>query len=117
MTNHDQQHDEPLNHLLHRYRSACPDLEPGPRFMPGLWQRIENRRSFWVSFQELGRGAMTASAALCLLLLLLNFVTGPRTQLLPPTYADALAAEHTAEKIYYTEALRSVKNGRQAPTQ
>jgi len=109
--------DKGLNDLFGRYRTACPDVEAGPRFMPGLWERIDKRRDFWFTFQNLARAAMTASAAICLLFLLLNLLTGPQTRLLPPTYADALAADHTAEKIYYTEAVRSSNDERERAPQ
>ncbi len=34
-----------LDALWVEYRNACPDPEAGAGFMPGLWQRIEARRS------------------------------------------------------------------------
>jgi hypothetical protein len=74
--------------------------------MPELWQKIEARRSFWFAFQREARTFVTASAALCLLLLVLNFVGAANTRVPVPTYADALMADHTAEKTYYTEAIR-----------
>lgn len=33
-----------LTQLWGSYRSACPEVEAQPNFMPGLWQRIEERR-------------------------------------------------------------------------
>ena len=57
-----------LDELFERYRMACPDVDPGPNFMPALWQKIEARHSFWFTFVRFGRGALTASAAVCLLL-------------------------------------------------
>ncbi len=103
MTNDDSRLDD----LFQSYRDACPDVEPSVNFMPNLWQRIEAHHSFWFVFQRLARTVMTASAALCLLLLVLNFISVQQTHLLAPTYVDALMADHTAEKTYYTEAIRS----------
>ncbi len=103
MTNDDSQLDE----LFRSYRAACPDVEPGVNFMPEVWQKIETRHSFWFVFQRLARAVTTASAALCLLLLVLNLISSQQTHLLAPTYVDALMADHTAEKTYYTEAIRS----------
>ncbi len=57
---------------------------------------------------------MTASAALCLLLLVLNFVSTSQSRL-APTYVDLLMADHTAEKTYYTEAIRSTPTADEAP--
>ena len=107
--------DSRLDNLFERYRASCPDVEPSANFMPALWQKIEARHSFWFVFQGLGRTAMTACAALCLLLLVLNFVSLPQAHVLAPTYVDALMADHTAEKIDYTEAIRSTPGSLEAP--
>lgn len=96
-----------LDEMFQRYRAACPDVEPGAGFMPGVWQRIEARHSFWFVFPGLARVAATASAALCLLLLLLNFIAPTQSYVPASTYTDALMADHTAESLYYTEGLRN----------
>jgi hypothetical protein len=101
-----------LENLFQRYRVACPEVEASATFMPKLWERIESRHSFWFAFQGLARAAMTASTALCLLLLILNFIAAPQNHR-ALTYADALAAEHTAEQTYYAEAIRSSADGEQ----
>lgn len=100
--------DAGLDALLESYRAACPEVEPSPNFMPGVWQKIEARRSFWFVFLHEARTALTACAAVCLLLLILNFMTGSTSRPTAPTYADALMAEHTAEQTYYTEGIRAV---------
>lgn len=99
--------DSGLNTLLETYRYACPEVEPSANFMPAVWQGIEARRSFWFVFHREARAVMTASAALSVLLLVLNFFSGSQSHLAASTYADALMADHTAEKTYYTEAIRS----------
>jgi hypothetical protein len=109
MTNDDRELDD----LFQKYRTSCPEIEGSASFMPKLWEKIENRRSFWFTFQGLARTAMTASTALCLLLLFLNFIAAPQSRL--PTYADALAADHTDEQTFYAEAIRSSADGDQAP--
>ena len=98
--------DAQLSAAFKRYRDACPDVEPSAKFMPELWQKIEARHSFWFAFQQTARTAMTACAALCLLLVVLTFVV-TRHNVEPGTYTDALAAEHTAEMTYYTEGIRN----------
>ena len=62
-----------LDQVFRQYRSACPDVEPGMNFMPMLWQKIEARRNLWFHFSRLGRNAIAVSAALCLVLLAMNF--------------------------------------------
>ncbi|HJY05444.1 MAG TPA: hypothetical protein VJ323_03960 [Bryobacteraceae bacterium] len=84
-----------LDELFRRYRAACPDVEPGPNFMPCIWERIERNRSFSLVFDKLARLLVTASAAACLLLAALNFV--PRQSAASETtrfasYADVLTA-------------------------
>jgi hypothetical protein len=109
MTNDDRELDD----LLQKYRISCPEIEGSASFMPKLWEKIENRRGFWFAFQGLARTAMTASTALCLLLLILNFIAAPQSHL--TTYADALAADPTAEQTYYAEAIRSAADADQDP--
>jgi hypothetical protein len=72
-----------------------------------MWMKIEARRSFWFAFRRLAQTAMTACAALCLLLLVLNVYSASQVMTLAPSYTDALMADHTAEQTDYTEAIRS----------
>jgi hypothetical protein len=95
-----------LADLFVRYREACPDIEPGVNFMPELWRRIETRPGFWSVFSHFGRIAAPACAAVCLLFFLLN-LSSPSESPLVPTYTDALAADHSIEMTYYTEAIRT----------
>ena len=99
--------DSRLDALFQRYRAACSDVEPSPNFMPRLWMKIEARHSFWFVFHRMARTAMTACAALCLLLVVLNVYSASQALVLAPTYTDALMADHTAESTDYTEAIRS----------
>jgi hypothetical protein len=92
-----------LDSLFRSYRAACPDVEPGVNFMPVLWQKIEARRGFWTTLGRFGKSAVTASAALCVVLLVLNFTSTPQ---LLASYTDALLADSSAEQTYYTEAIR-----------
>jgi hypothetical protein len=109
MTNDDRELDD----LFQKYRTSCPEIDGSASFMPKLWEKIENRRSFWFAFQGFARAAMTTSTALCVLLLILNLIAARQSHFL--TYADALAADHTAEETYFTEATRSAADGDQAP--
>ena len=99
--------DSRLDALFQRYRMACHDVDPGPNFMPRVWMKIEARRSFWFVFRRLAQGAMTACAALCLLLVLLNVYSASQALSFLPSYTDVLMAEHTAEQTDFTEAIRS----------
>ncbi len=83
--------DRRLDGLLVRFRDACPDPEPGPNFMPALWQAIDSRRSFALSFGRWAKGLVTAAAALAMLMAV--FVAMPSRQVSPvylATYIDVL---------------------------
>jgi hypothetical protein len=43
--NREEETNAKLDGMFQEYRAALPDVEPGARFMPGLWQRIEARRT------------------------------------------------------------------------
>jgi hypothetical protein len=107
------QDESGLNRLFQDYRSACPEVEPGPLFMPTLWQKIESRHSFWSVFQGFARTAMAGCAALALLMLALNLV-GTQSGLASPSYTDALVADHSAEKMYYAESVVTPQPASQA---
>jgi hypothetical protein len=108
MTNDD---DARLDELLRSYRAACPDVEASSNFMPGVWQKIESRHSFWFVFQRFARTATTGCAAICLLLVVLNFASAPHNSRATATYTDALLADHSAEKTYFTEAIPATPSG------
>jgi hypothetical protein len=104
--------DSGLDEFFQRYRQSCPDVEPSVNFMPMVWQKIEARYSFPFLFGKLGRSMVTASAALCLLLLALNLATPQATV----NYTDALLAEGSAEQTYYTEAMASTPPSGSVPS-
>lgn len=90
-----------LAKLFAAYREAVPDPEPGPSFMPGLWQRIESRRSSpLLVFRRLAQFFATVAVGFALLI---GSVIIPRMQNAPvynATYVDVLANEHTGELAY-----------------
>jgi hypothetical protein len=105
----DEGSDNPdeLTALFAAYRDACPEIETGPDFIPGIWTKIDARQSFWFSFERLGRGFAAAAVAVCLLLAVLNFTSNPRS-LHDVSYLDGLAAEHTsAEQTFYAEGIKA----------
>ena len=105
-----------LDQLFQSYRAACPEVEPSVHFMPRLWQRIESRHSFGFIFQSLARTTVTICAALCVLLVFLNFVPPFRGHAVQaPNYTDVLMAEHTAENTDFTEALHGSTSDEEAP--
>jgi Na+-transporting NADH:ubiquinone oxidoreductase subunit NqrB len=100
--------DSKLDELFQAYGAACPEVEPSANFMPQIWQRIESRYTFGFVFQNLARTTVTACAALCLLLVVLNFASPFRNHTAQvPNYTDILMAEHSAENTDFTESIRS----------
>jgi hypothetical protein len=84
-----------LDRLWAEYREACPDPEPSAGFMPGLWQRIEARRSSNVIM--LRRIAQICVGATLALTVLIGAVLIPQFEKLPEnsaTYVDVIAADH-----------------------
>jgi hypothetical protein len=105
--------DRQLDELFNRYRAACPEVEASSNFMPTLWDKIERRSSFPFVFGRLTRVFVAGTAAACLLLTVLTALParpGLATAAAPATYADALYADSSAEKTYYTESVRSTDN-------
>jgi hypothetical protein len=60
--------DARLSGLFAEYRAACPDPEPSAMFTPGLWEKIEARRSYAYRLKLFSRAIITAAAMLCLLM-------------------------------------------------
>jgi hypothetical protein len=79
-----------LSELFAAYRAACPDPEPGAMFLPGLWEKIEARRSFAYRLKRLSRGVITAAAVVCLLMGL--FLARPEPSV---SYLEVLSADQS----------------------
>ena len=84
-----------LSALFVEYRNALPDPEVTSGFMPGLWKRIEARRSGNLTvFRRLAQVCAVATLALTVIM---GAVLIPRLEKAPiytTTYADVLAANH-----------------------
>lgn len=109
--------DSQLDEFFQRYRAACPEVEPSPHFMPRLWEKIDSRRGFAFTFERLAKPLMTVLAALCVVLFILNIADVGQANSPAATYTDALAADNTAERTYYTEAIRNTPNSFQVPVE
>ena len=98
--------DRELDDGFMRYRDACPDREGSADFMPRLWERSDGRRSFGFVFGRIARVLAATSAAACLLLAGLGSFSQGSEATSAASYADALAADHSVERTYYTEAIQ-----------
>ena len=94
-----------LDALWAEYREATPDPEPGPEFMPKLWQNIEARRVETTTvFRRLAQICVMATVALALVIsaVLIPHNNSNDEAFYSGTYVDVLAAEHSND---YVEAL------------
>ncbi len=104
--------EKELDTLFAAYREACPDVEPGAAFTPGLWKMIDARRSPSYSLQRWARTLVTAAAAICLVLGLLTTVVSRQSkEVSRTTYVEVLAAENLSEGYPYFEAVSTEQGG------
>ena len=103
--------NERLDRLFAEYQQACDAPELSPGFMPALWQKIEARQSAAWVFRKISGWFVAASAAATavLALALLSMPSMPVGNTTAATYVDALAADHLAEYILYTEPVHAEK--------
>lgn len=87
--------DANLDKVFAAYRASIPDPEASAAFMPGLWQRIESRRSSnMLVFRRLAQICVGATLALTVVL---GVVVIPHLEKLPiysASYVDVLEADH-----------------------
>jgi len=87
-----------LERLFGQYREALPDPDASAAFMPGVWQRIEARRSPVRMLRRMTEALVTMAAISALAI---AFVI-PRVQSSPvysATYVDVLAAEQSHDSL------------------
>src|SRR5512138_3568692 len=82
-----------LDTLLACYREACSAPEPSANFMPRLWEQIEARQSVSYTFGRLTRAFVSAAAAICILLGLLQAYLPSQPNFYTQTYVEALEQE------------------------
>jgi hypothetical protein len=102
-TNAEEGLERELDTLFAAYRLACPEPEPSPNFMPELWRKIEAGRSISYSFNRLTRAFVTAAAAICLVLVILQTTIRTQPSFYTQTYVEALADASAYESPVYNE--------------
>jgi hypothetical protein len=85
-----------LDNLLHAYREACPDPEPGVNFMPQLWAKIEARENSSNLFGRMAKALVTAALAASVILGLLMSISRQTSVNYNGTYLEALTADHAS---------------------
>lgn len=94
--------DRDLDRAFAAYRAATPEFEASPRFLAGIWERIEATRPVaWLAPLRLW-GMRLAAAAAVVTILLSGYVkytvaTADDVDLLNTTYVDVLTADSLDE--------------------
>lgn len=96
--------DEKLDALFRAYRDACPAPEPGPDFMPRLWERIEARQRFSFFLGRVAGAFVTAGVAATLAMAAYLYYPRHSTVYYSQSYVEALASQ--ADSGEYFEPLQ-----------
>jgi len=94
-----------LARLFAVYREACPAPEPGPEFMPRLWERIERQSLVVREFRRLTEILVGAAVALSLLMGVMLSSREPAVSFYTGTYVEILAANYAQEAALDPEAI------------
>lgn len=94
--------DQALDRAFAAYRAATPEFEASPRFLAGIWERIEAARPVaWLAPLRLWGMRLAAVAALLTILLSgylrYTVATSNDIDVLNTTYADVLTADSLDE--------------------
>ncbi len=98
--------DEKLDALFRQYREACPAPEPGPNFMPQLWQRIEARQKFSFFLGRVASGFVTAAVAATLAMAAYLYIPSHSSAFYSGSYVEALMASQAADNGDYFEPVQ-----------
>ena len=96
--------NENLDQLFQSYRDASPAPEISANFMPGLWRKIDRRRSLAWKLKVYTRGLMTATLALCTIMVAVQWLptAGGSNPVYSETYLDALQHDNPVELLAFT---------------
>jgi hypothetical protein len=99
-----------VRELLHLYREALPEPDASAGFMPGLWARIDARRSVTYSFGRLARAFVTAAVLMCIALSGTLFTSGYQSPSpAHSSYIDVLADDAGSDDPFELQ-LASTEN-------
>lgn len=96
-----QNNEQQLDALFSAYRDAIPDFDGSASFVPGMWAKIDQRRSFGIRFAK-GFLSFAAAMSLLLLFILLN-PTPQNSSVYTATYIDVLDADRSPDQLAYVE--------------
>lgn len=98
-----------LTGLFRAYRDALPDQEPSAAFTPGLWKRIDSRRSSVLLLRRFTQVFVTLAAVVTLLIGVILIPHLQSSSLYATSYADVLAAapSSTSDAMLFSEGTRT----------
>jgi len=89
-----------LDELFRAYRQAFGDVDASSGFTPGLWEKIEARRSFAYRVTHVARAFLGASAVVFTLLFGVFLFMENRASLdSHESYMDSLASAHASDSL------------------
>ena len=95
-----------LDRLFAAYRDACPAPETSADFMPGIWSRIDGRRSLTITIRRWTSAFVAAATALSIAMVV--YMSAPRQADVPDlsaTYVDTLQQPANYETLAYAELV------------
>lgn len=96
-----------LSRLFVEYRETLPDPDPVPEFLPGVWRRIEARRTSSRDLRRLATGFLTAAVLVSLLIgVFLTRPNGHAGAFYSNTYLELLAADQDQDAVAEVEIVR-----------
>jgi len=92
--------EKELDELFLAYRQSFADRDADSGFMPGIWEKIEARRSFAFQVRHLARTFLGATAVLFTVIAGLFVLVENRTAVDPhESYIDSLASAHASDSM------------------
>jgi hypothetical protein len=88
-----------LDELLAAYRDACVAPEPSVNFMPELWARIDNSRTWSRQLWKWANSLVAAAALASLFFVMLQMMPRAGGAFASATYLEALADENDDDAL------------------
>ena len=93
--------------LMSLYREACDSPQGGTNFMPGLWTKIDAKRSRTVRFERAARSLFAAAVGLSLVLGAFLFMPSQQpSAFFSNSYVEEIASANTTANGTFFEPVR-----------
>ena len=93
--------------LMSRYREACGSPQGSVNFMPGLWTKIDAKRSRTIRFERAARSLFAAAVGLSLVLGAFLFLPSQQpSAFFSNSYVEEIASANTTANGTFFEPVR-----------